>query len=158
MIWIVCTILSIILLVLSIVSYLNKNNGSLRIVIVLGCLFIATYIIYIPAFLVSYDIVSGLVGSFVRVLQVITIDADVMEFYDVINAEIGNFAFAKIYIFLLAIMHVALPMISALTAVTVLFRCFSSVRLFVANNSNKKSTIWCLTDASTCLPLSFRTV
>ena len=104
---------------------------------VLVCLFVATYIVYIPAYLVTYDFLSGLIGGFVHVLQVITIDADIMEFYAVINEEIGNCAFTKVYMVLLGILHITLPTISALTAVTVLFRCFSSMRLFFANNCMK---------------------
>lgn len=137
MIWIICAILSAIMLALSVRAYLNKNNGSLRVVSVLACLFIATYIIYIPAFLTSYDFLSGLIGNFVHVLQVVTIDADIMEFYDVINTGIGNLVFAKIYVVLLGALHIALPAVSALTAVTVLFRCFSSMQLFFANNCKK---------------------
>ena len=137
MIWIICATLSAMMLALSVRAYLNKNNGSLRVVSVLACLFIATYIIYIPAFLTSYDFLSGLIGNFVHVLQVVTIDADIMEFYDVINTEIGNSVFANVYVVLLGTLHIALPAVSALTAVTVLFRCFSSMQLFFANNCKK---------------------
>ena len=38
---------------------------------------------------------------------------------------------------LLGLVHILLPMVSALTAVTVLFRCLSSVRLFLACNSKR---------------------
>lgn len=137
MIWVICAVLSAAMLALSVHSYLDKDGGSLRVVYVLACLFTATYIAYIPAFLTSYDLLSGMVGNFVHVLRVISMDADIMEFYDVINAEIGNVVVAKIYIVLLGILHVALPTISAVTAVTVLLRCFSSMQLFFANSGKK---------------------
>ncbi len=137
MIWIICATLAAIILALSVRTYLNKNNGFLRVIFVLVCLFIATYIIYLPAFLTLYDFISGLIGDFVHVLQVVTLDADIMEFYDVINAGTGNEVFTKIYVVLLGIVHIALPLVSALTAVTVLFRCFSSMQLFLANNCKK---------------------
>lgn len=137
MIWIICAVLSAAMLALSVHSYLDKNGGSLRVVYVLACLFIATYIIYIPAFLTSYDLLSGMIGNFVHVLQVISMDADIMEFYDVINAGIGNVVVTKIYIVLLGVLHIALPTISAVTAVTVLLRCFSSMQLFFANSGKE---------------------
>ena len=137
MIWIICTIISAIMIVLSIRAYLNKSNGSLRIIAVLGCLFAATYIIYLPALLSSYGLLSGLIGNLIHVLQVVTLDANIMEYYDVISSGIGNIVLAKLYMVLQGILHVALPTVSALTAVTVLFRCFSSMQLFFASKRKK---------------------
>lgn len=137
MIWMICAIICAVMIALSLRAYLNKRNGSLRVIFVLACLFIATYIIYIPVYLISYDFVSAIIGNFVHVLQVITIDADIMEFYDVISLEIDGLIFTKAYMLLLGILHVALPTISALTAVTVLFRCFSSMQLYFANLCKK---------------------
>lgn len=137
MIWTICAIISTIMIALGIRAYFNKRNGSLRMIFALACLFIATFVIYIPAFYASYDLLSGLVGNLVHVLQVITIDADVLEFYDVINAEIGNYIYAKVYMILLGFLHVTLPTISAFTAVAVLLRCFSSMQLLLANYVKK---------------------
>lgn len=137
MIWTICAILSATMIALSIRAYLNKKKGSLRVISVLVYLFVATYIIYIPAFLALYDPLSGLIGNLVHVLQVATLDADIMEFYDVIHEGIGNLVFAKMYVVLLGMLHTAVPMFSAFTAVTVLFRCFSSLQLFFANHGGK---------------------
>ena len=137
MIWVVCTIVSVLLLALSVKSFLNKKGGSLRVVFVLICLFAATYIAYIPVYISAFDFVSGLVGNLIHSLQVVTIDADIMEFYSVINSGISNSIFAKLYLVLLGALHIVLPTVSALTAVTVLFRCFSSVQLVFANNRKK---------------------
>lgn len=130
------------MIALSVRAYLKKQSGSLRVIFVLACLFIATYIIYIPAYLKTYDLLSGLIGNLVNVLQVVTIDADIMQFYDVVNQEIGSLALAKIYMLLLGILHVTLPTVSALTAVTVLFRCFSSMQLFFANKCKRPMFIF----------------
>ena len=45
--------------------------------------------------------------------------------------------FKALSILLLALMHILLPAVSALTAVTVLLRCFSSFRMFLANNRRR---------------------
>ena len=76
---------------------------------------------------------SGLVGNFVHVLQVITIDADIMEYYDVICEGTGSVLISRIYMAVLGVLHLAMPVVSALSAFTVLFRCFSSVQLFFVN-------------------------
>lgn len=102
-------------------------------VLVLGGLFLATYIIYTPPFHVTYGALPGAIGNLVHVLSVITIDADITEFYDLVSQNSVNGVFSLIYIVLMGILHVALPAISALTAVAVLFRCFSSVQMFFAN-------------------------
>ena len=73
------------MIILSVRAYLNKNIGSLRVIFVLVFLFIATYIIYLPVYFETYGLLSGLIGNFVHVLQVITIDAYIMEFYNVIR-------------------------------------------------------------------------
>lgn len=137
MIWVICAIISILMLVLSARAYLDKRSGSLRVVYVLACLFIATYFGYMPVFVSLYDIVSAIVGDFVHILQVVTIDANVTEYYDVINTGTGGAVFTKAYMLLLGILHVILPAVSALTAVTVLFRCFSSMRLGIATTCRK---------------------
>ncbi len=137
MVWIFCAIIAVIMIALGVRSYFNKKSGSLRIVFVLACLFVATYVVYIPVFLASYDWLSAVVGNFANVLRVISLDADVMDAYDVMYRVIDNAVFARIYMFLLAILHTALPAMSALTAVAVLFRCFSSMQLFLANCRKK---------------------
>lgn len=137
MIWIICAIISAIMIILSVKAYLNKNKGSLRVIFVLAFLFIATYIIYLPVYFESYGLISGLIGNFVHVLQVITIDADIMEFYNVIIKGLGGHIFANAYMILLGILHISLPTVSTLTAVAVLFRCFSSMQLLFANRCKK---------------------
>lgn len=137
MIWIICAILSVIMIALSVKTYFDKKNGSLRVVLVLVYLFVATYVIYLPVFFFEYDLLSGLIGNIVNVLQVITIDADVMQYYNLINNEAGHFIFAEFYMVLIGLLHIIMPAVSALSAVTVLFRCFSSLQLFFANNGKK---------------------
>ena len=148
MIWIICVIISVIMIILSVRAYLNKNIGSLRVIFVLVFLFIATYIIYLPVYFETYGLLSGLIGNFVHVLQVITIDADIMEFYNVIIKGLGDHIFAKAYMILLGILHVSLPTVSAFTAVTVLFRCFSSMQLFFANSCKKPMFVF--SEANEC--------
>lgn len=137
MIWVVCAIISVIMFALGLRAYFNKKNGSLRTIVVLACMFVATYVIYIPVFACSYDAFSGAIGNFVHILRVATIDADITEYYSVVVNGIENSIFEKFYMLLLGILHIAIPTFFALTAVTVLFKCLSSIKLFFAANSKK---------------------
>lgn len=137
MIWAICAIVCLIMVAIGIQALLNKKSGSLKNIFVLACLFIATYVIYIPIFASSYDAFSGAIGNLVHVLRVVTIDADITEFYSIVVNGIENSFFEKIYIFLLGLLHIATPTFSALTAITVLFKCLSSIKLFFAGNSKK---------------------
>lgn len=135
--WPVCALLAVVMIAFGVRVFLSKKNNLSRSVFVLGCLFVATYIAYIPPFLSTYGMLPGLVGNLVHVLRVITLDADITQFYDTITAGIQNGVLIKVYIAILGVVHVALPAISALTAVTVLFRFFSSVQLYSANKRNR---------------------
>ncbi len=137
MIWIICAAISFTLIILGVRAFFDKRKGSLRVLFVLLCLIGATYIAYLPAYLNKYDVVSGLVGNFIHILQVVTIDADIMEFYDVISSGMPHPVLTKIYMVLLGLIHISLPALSAISAVTVLFRCFSSMQLFIANTRKR---------------------
>ncbi len=137
MIWLICVIVSVLMIALSVRTFLEKRNGSLRIIFILTLLFAATYIVYLPIYLTEFDPLSGIVGNFIRVLQVITIDADIMDFYYVIESAIGNFLYIRLYMILLCLLHIVMPMVSALTAITVIFKCFSSMQLMFANNCKR---------------------
>ncbi len=125
------------LLVIGVKEYVSERSGVSRVVITVGCLFAATYVMYIPPFMDTYGILSGIIGNFVQVLRVITIDADITQYYDAITAGTGNSIGAQCYIALLGILHVSLPALSALTAVTVLFRCFSAIQVYFANRRKR---------------------
>jgi len=127
----------VVLIAVSIKTYLNKAKSIARIALVLGCMFVATFIIYMPPFLTEYGVLPGLVGNLAHVLQVATVDAGVTEYFDAIISGMGNGPLTQCYILLIGIMHVTLPALSALTAVTVFFRCFSTMELFFANNRRR---------------------
>ena len=133
MIWIICALAVALLIAVSVKIYLSEKNDVFRVVFILGCLFIATYVGYIPPFYITYGLLPGAIGNLIHTLRIVTIDADITSFYETIIGETCNSIFAQIYIALLGVLHVSLPAISALTAVTVLLRCFSSMQLFFAN-------------------------
>lgn len=137
MVWLICALVSVALIATSARTYLNKKGGFTHIVIALSCLLLATYVVYIPPYFAAYGVIPALIGNLVNVLGIVTIDSDTTRFYELINNNISNDLLAQLYILLLGLLHVLLPAVSALTAVTVLFRCFSSIQLFLANRRKR---------------------
>lgn len=158
-IWLVCTFVAVLLLAISVRMYVSKKNSVFKAVYVLGCLFAATYIMNIPPFYITYDFLPGVVGNLVNTLRIVTSDADITLFYEVITEEISVSALAQAYIVLLGIMHIALPAVSALTAVTVLLRCFSSIQMFFANRRKRPMFVFSeVNERTLCLAKSLEQV
>lgn len=137
MIWAVCGLLTAALILCSVRLLLSKKAGVSRMVFVLGCLFVATFAVYIPPFVKTYGIWAGIVGDLAHVLQVVTVDADVTNYYPAVIHGLNNDLLIQAYILLLGTVHIFLPAVAAMTAVTVLFRCFASMQLFFVNHSKR---------------------
>lgn len=131
--WIICASIAVLLIVIGVNMYLNKKNSNTRGVIALGCIFGATLAAYMPAYISEYGAVAGFVGNLIHTLRVVTVDADVTEFYEVISTAIDNVVLAKAYIVMIGALHLALPTLSAVTAVTVLLRYFSTMQMHRAS-------------------------
>lgn len=137
MIWIICAVLAILALGLSVGVFLTRRSGSLDMLYILIGLFAATFLVYFPVFMVSYGLLSGCIGNLIHVLRVVTIDADFLEFYEAIKVGCNSRVLFTCYVVLMGIVHVLMPAVSAVSAVTVLFRCFSSVQLAFATSRKK---------------------
>ena len=127
MIWIICAIISTLFLITGVVLFLYNRKQKLRVIYVLGVLFIASYVAYIPVFLQKYDLVSSLFAGIFNLLQLMTINADYLKHYELIKLCVNAEVFAVIYLAILAILHLALPIVSAISAVALLLRFLSSV-------------------------------
>ena len=63
MIWIICAAAAAALLAIGVKEYFSERRGVFRVALVLGCLFASTYILYIPPFMDTYGILSGMIGN-----------------------------------------------------------------------------------------------
>ena len=142
MIWLICAIISLILIALSVKFALTKSKGSFRFLWVLIFLFVATYVAYLPGYLYSYSISTAIFGNIVNTLQVITIDADYFQLYEVVHQAIPLDILASLYMVMLVIFHILMPIVSALSAATLLLRCFSKIKLYFANRSKKPTYVF----------------
>lgn len=159
MFWLICAIAVFILFGIIVFLCLKKKKSVSRSVIILSCLFFATFIGYMPPYYSSFGFFRGVVGNLVHTLRIITVDSDITEFYDVIYSGIQNDFLSQIYISFLGILHVALPAVSALTAVTVLLRCFSSLQLSFANRRNRPMFVFSeVNERSLCLAKSLKKI
>jgi hypothetical protein len=137
MLWIACLLLGIAMMAVSLRVYFKRKQDIFRAVIALGCLLVATFVLYIPPFFETYGIMLGTIGDVLQVLRAISLDADMTVFYGVIMHNPPNEFLGGVYVLMIGTLHVALPAVSALTAVTVLLRCFSAIQLFFANHRRR---------------------
>lgn len=115
----------------------DKKRGRTRILYaLLGCLLIA-FTLYIPAFWDQYEPTAALFGCLINTMQVISMDADYLVFYDLIVGELGVGWFSRLYFAFLAAMHFMLPVVSAMSAVTVIMRCLTQMQIGVLKKHRK---------------------
>lgn len=129
MIWYITFAAVLLLLLVSARLLFIKRLGSLRFSLVLILLLLCTYLIYIPIFLENYRFIPALFGNLMNMMQVISLDADYLAFYDLITSRIALNAVAGLYFFVLGLLHALLPVFSIITAYTLLLKLFTNVKI-----------------------------
>lgn len=129
MVWTICLAVTVLIAAAAVRAIFDRRLGRNRIIVVLLCCVAITYTLYIPPFVMQYDFVAALLGCFINMMQVISLDADYLCFYDLITGALGTGFFAKLYFVFLAAMHFLLPAVSAMTAVTVVMRCLTQMQV-----------------------------
>ena len=138
MIWYLC--LAICLVTMGIVGKiaLSKRLGTMRILyVMLGCV-VVSYAVYIPAFFLELPFSAALMGNVINVIHVITAEADYLMTYEILQVDPNvPEAFKHIYYVFLGFVHILLPTVSAMTAITVIMKCVTQLRLRIVRNSRK---------------------
>ena len=140
--WVVCAVISLIFLLLAGCVFFNKKISSMRMIFVTVGIFLATYVIYLPAVLAETSGFEGVLGNLVHALQVTTLDASFFEFNEIIKIGTNSVYLKTLYTVIRGIVHFLMPIVSAMTAVTILLRCYSSIQMFFANRSKKEMYIF----------------
>lgn len=145
--WLTCFILSLLLLVTSAVVFFTKKIGIMRFLYAVAGGFMSVYFVYIPLYIARYDLVPALLGNFLKVLKVITLDENVMESCEFVRQFSGQYGpvhevFGFVYEILLVIIHLLLPLLFTMTAVTLLMQCVSRLRLGFMRKSKKAQHIF----------------
>lgn len=137
MIWSICFLISILIAAIAIRIALDKNLGKTRIIYAMAACLLIAYILYIPAFWNQYEPIAALFGCLINTMQVISMDADYLVFYDLIVGELGVGWVSRLYFAFLAAMHFLLPVVSAMTAVTVIMRCLTQMQIGLLKKHRK---------------------
>ena len=151
MAWTICFLVSLLLAAAAVRIVFDKNLGRTRIIYALLCCLLISYLLYIPAFWDQYEPTAALFGCLINTMQVISMDADYLAFYDLILEALEIKWFSNLYFTFLAALHFLLPVVSAMTAVTVIMRCLTQLQvgmmkkhrrtLYVFSQINEKSIL-----------------
>ena len=137
MIWYICLALVIALSVAILKIAFDKKFARMRMFYILVGSILAAIVIYLPPYIEQYEIITALWGCLINVMQVISLDADYLFFYDAINAGITVAWLSTVYVFMLGVIHVALPAVSALTAVTLFVKYLTRIRINLIKKNSK---------------------
>ena len=144
MIWYVCFALALLLAAGMVRLIFARSKGKMRMLFVLALSALGAYVIYIPPFFLTYNFVSALFGDLIHMLQMATVDADYLEFYDLISAEISSPFFANLYSGSVAVFHVLVPTVVAMTAVTLIMQWLTRIRVSALRRSRRDLHVFSL--------------
>ena len=131
MLWYICLLLCVLVIAAAVKLILGRRRSNMRLIIGMVACVIVAYILYLPPYLQTYNVTAALLGSFINVMQIISLNADYLSSYDVLIATLGNGPLASVYLVFLAAAHFLLPVVSAMTAVTLILHCLAQMRLGV---------------------------
>lgn len=142
MIWYICLVLAIISILASLVVLFDRSRGKLRAGMSVLGMALATFILYIPIFYQLYDVLTATFSSIINVLQVISLDADYVNFYDMIHEGFRLHTASRFYMGLLGVVHFMLPAISLLAAYNILIHYYASLKILFMNRHNQPMFIF----------------
>ena len=134
--WYLCFVAAILLLIATGALVLNKKLGMMRALYGMVGLAAIGFVLYIPAYLAEHTAITALLSNFINVLQIISLDADPLQCYDQILVALGQ-PLGRIYSLFVVLVHAALPVVSAMTAVTLILRCLSMLRMWLLRGSRQ---------------------
>ena len=134
--WYICFALAIALLIALVVIALNKKWGMMRALYCMIGLAVMGFVLYIPSFLAAHSVVTAMLSNFIHVLQILSLDADPLMCYEQILEALGT-PVGQIYNFLVALVHAALPVVSAMTAVTLILRLMTGLRMWLLRGGRR---------------------
>ena len=137
MLWFLCLCIAAVLLLAAFGLILRKKLGLMRFLYAVIMLLVSTFVIYIPSFFAQHDFVAALFGNFFNTLQVLTLDAEYLDNYELICQMISTPWLAQAYEWVLALLHILLPAVSAMTAVTLVVRCLTQLQLRRLRNAGR---------------------
>ncbi len=127
--WITCFILAVLMMGAAVYFVFDKKAGKIKTMYILLLCALTVYVLYIPKFFWDYSFFAAFFTGIVNLIKVVAIDAEYTVTYDALKAICGDNLFANVYYGFVAVMHVALPAVSAMTALTVVYTWFKRLEL-----------------------------
>lgn len=137
MIWCICFALAVVLLGMSMAVFFVKKRGSMRPLWALIIAFLGAYTLYIPLFFQEYNFPAALFGTLFNVFQMITLETDYLACSGLLNRQVTDAVAVGGYQIILAVFHFLLPVLSAMTAVTIIMRCLTQMRVRLLRKNRK---------------------
>lgn len=137
MIWSLCLCITGMLLLAALGLILWRKRGLMRFLYAVITLLLATFVIYIPPFFMQHGFVAAFFGNFFNTLQVLTLDAGYLDNYELISQMVSAPWLRQAYECVLAVLHILLPAVSAMTAVTLVVRCLTQLQLRRLRNARR---------------------
>ncbi len=129
MLWYICMTLAVLILLLVTKLAFTKSLGRKRMLYVVLCCMAAAYALYIPPLFCNYEPIAAILGGFMNTLRVISLDADYLQVSAIIYDNISVPLLARVYHLLLALVHILLPAVSAMTAVTMVIQYLTEMQI-----------------------------
>jgi len=140
MLWYICFFITVAVLLASVLITLGRRKSRIGIGSLFFGLLFATFFLHLPIHLyhvtengAKNDLITAVLGAFVSIVQVITVNAEYFEFASEIIGRLEVQIFESIYLFIFGTVHFALPAVSAVTAVTFVLRCLAEFRVKLVN-------------------------
>lgn len=137
MFWYLCLAAAILMLAAGVFVTVYGKNGDQRIGVILILLFAATYVAYFPIITAAYDAETALLGNLLHTLRVISLDADFLEYYDLVTQSVRSGLIGKVYLTVLGLLHVLLPIVSMVGVYSIIVRYFAGVQLRAINRHKR---------------------
>lgn len=111
--WIICTVLSILLLILTI--YWICRTGKHQLGVTFWILMLTGFFSYLPTYLEKYDFLNASVCDIVNLMQIVTLNSNTYETY---QPQIANTVIFYLCIFVRGCVHMAAPPLFAFATYT----------------------------------------
>lgn len=137
MLWYICFALTMAILVGMLAVLFQRKLGIMRVFVCMIGSALMAFVLYIPPFFTYHSGLTALLGVFVNVLQMVSLDADPLIYAELVAQATGAGLISDAYNLLMTFVHAALPVMSAMTAVTLIMRCLSMIQVRLLRSSKQ---------------------
>lgn len=136
----VCFCIAAVIIIAATVLLFCKKAGKNRFVFVTLLLFLCAYAAYFPVHLSVYDMFTAVLSGIINLFHIISFESSFLDYYDTVTEFSDNLVFVRLYLAVLAFIHMAIPAMSAMTAFSLLMTWIEKLRMGFF--SKRKKTVY----------------